>query len=98
MYRVPRRFLRTVFFGTDDVSLPTLQALRRLPAVTELAVVTAEPRGKIKGVPIVPPVLAFARENALPVHFFPDRESASWADWPARLGGPGSWCVVILVP
>ena len=90
------RHLRTIFFGTDDVSLPTLRALReRLPQVTELAVVTAEPKAKVKGKIVVPPVLAYARERGIATHHFPDKESA-WSEWPSRVGAPGSWCAFVM--
>lgn len=91
------RWYRTVFFGTDDVSLPTLAALHAHPRVTELAVVCAEPRGKVKGVPIVPPVLAFARAHGLPVFHFPDRGDAGWAAWADTVGPAGSWDLGVVV-
>lgn len=65
--------LRTVYLGSGDIGLPTLQALAKDPRIDLLAVVTQpdKPAGRGRKL-LAPPVKLLAEQLGLPVHQ-PDR-------------------------
>jgi methionyl-tRNA formyltransferase len=60
--------LRTLFFGTGDIGLPSLRALAGNAAIDLLGVVTGQDRPAGRGLQLQPgPIAQFAREQGLPL-------------------------------
>ncbi len=61
--------LKTVFFGTPDFSIPTLDILIHHPAIDVVKVVTMPDRSSGRGQKLTsPPIAEFAKANNLPLH------------------------------
>ena len=83
--------LRCLFFGTDAVSLPTLQRLHdalgpgdALSLLSSLSVVTTEQVHKVRNRPVPPAeVYTYAKDNELPLHIvprYPSRRQLFWQE------------------
>jgi methionyl-tRNA formyltransferase len=59
--------MRTVFFGTPDIALPSLAAVHAAHEVAAVVCQPDKPKGR-SGKPVAPPVKARALENGLDVH------------------------------
>lgn len=59
--------MRTVFFGTPDIAVPTLQAVEALHEVCAVVCQPDKPQGRSKK-PVPPPVKVAAEKLGLPVH------------------------------
>lgn len=59
--------MRTVFFGTPDIAVPTLRAIEALHEVTAVVCQPDKPQGRSKR-PLPPPVKVAAEKLEIPVH------------------------------
>lgn len=59
--------MRTVFFGTPDIAVPTLRAIEALHEVTAVVCQPDRPQGRSKR-PVPPPVKVAAEKLGIPVH------------------------------
>lgn len=59
--------MRTVFFGTPDIAVPTLQAVEALHDVVAVVCQPDKPQGRSKK-PVPPPVKVAAEKLGIPVH------------------------------
>lgn len=59
--------MRTVFFGTPDIAVPTLRAIEALHEVTAVVCQPDRPQGRSKR-PVAPPVKVAAEKLGIPVH------------------------------
>ncbi|MFN8370118.1 MAG: methionyl-tRNA formyltransferase [Bacteriovoracaceae bacterium] len=61
--------LRTLFFGTPDFSIPTLDILIHHPSIEVVKVITMPDRSSGRGQKLTaPPIALFAKENNLPLY------------------------------